>query len=268
MIGRAVLPGVLTIVIREETMQHQSATRPLANRALRTICLILGLSLLLPVSQAFGQQTYVGRFDVYAGYAYLNSPLISLAENGVQAQFGVRVWPWLSLGFDFSDETGNATITPNLLTASLQQQLGAELQGLAAEGVIPANYTLVVPLHSQTQTYAAGPQFSYHGLSRATLFIRPSVGIIHETGTPHPNPADPVAVGIVAQLAPSDKVTESVIFYGFGGGVDLNITKHVALRIQGDFVHDHLFSDLLASGRNTVRVSIGPAFQFGKNVVK
>lgn len=249
-------------------MHHKSATRPLANRAPRMICLILAAFLLLPASQAFGQQTYIGQFDVYAGYAYLNSPHISLAENGVQLQFGYRLRPWVTLGFDFSDETGNTTLTPNLLTTALQQQLGAELAGLIAEGAVPSTYTLAVPLHSQTQTYAAGPQFSYHGLARATLFIRPAVGIIHEIGTPHPNPADPIATGIVEQLVPSGQKTDSVIFYGFGGGVDLNITKHVALRIQADFVHDHLFSDLLESGRNTVRFGIGPAFQFGHNVVK
>jgi hypothetical protein len=33
-----------------------------------------------------------------------------------------------------------------------------------------------------------------------------------------------------------------------------------------DLVHNHLFSDLLREGRNTVRLSIGPAFQFGHNV--
>jgi len=249
-------------------MQHQSATRLLANRGVRMICLILALSLLLPASQAFGQQTYVGRFDVYAGYAYLNSPHISLAENGVQAQFGVRVWPWMTLGFDFSDETGNTSITPNLLTTTLQQQLGAELEGLIAEGAIPSTYTLVVPIHSKTQTYAAGPQFSYHGLARATLFIRPAIGAMHETATPHVNPSDQVATLIVQGLVPSGVKTDSVIFYGFGGGVDVNVTKHLALRIQGDFVHDHLFSDLLKDSRNTVRFSVGPAFQFGKNVVK
>jgi hypothetical protein len=229
---------------------------------------VAALSMLLPASQAFGQQTYVGRFDIYAGYAYLNSPHISLAESGFQTQFGVRVVPWLTLGFDFSTESGNTSLTPNLLTTALQQQLGAELEGLIGEGAIPANYTLVVPLHSVTQTYAAGPQFSYHGFSRATLFIRPAVGLIHEAATPHPNPDDPVAVGIVDQLVPSGVKTDSVIFYGFGGGADVNISKHVAIRIQADFVHDHLFNDLLKDGRNTVRFGIGPAFQFGGNVVK
>jgi len=42
----------------------------------------------------------------------------------------------------------------------------------------------------------------------------------------------------------------------------------VALRMQADLVHDHLFSDLLQNGRMTVRFSIGPCFNFGKNILK
>ena len=242
-------------------MQYVSA------RLFRVLFLLAALSA-LPVFQSFGQQTYVGRFDVYGGYAYLNSPHISLAENGFQFQAGVRVVSWLTLGFDYSRTTGDTTITPSMLTTDLQQQLGGTLQQLIQAGVIPASYTLVVPISSVTQTFAGGPQLSYHGWSHGTFFVRPALGDIHEAATAHPNAADPVATALVAQLIPSGIKKDDVIFYGFGGGVDLNLTKHVALRIQADFVHDHLFSDLLKDSRNTVRIGIGPAFQFGGNVMK
>jgi hypothetical protein len=42
----------------------------------------------------------------------------------------------------------------------------------------------------------------------------------------------------------------------------------VGLRMQADFVHDHLFSDLLQNGRNTIRMSIGPCFNFGHNIAR
>jgi hypothetical protein len=48
--------------------------------------------------------------------------------------------------------------------------------------------------------------------------------------------------------------------------VDVNITKRFGIRVQADFVHDHLFDDILKDARNTVRFSIGPAIQFGSNV--
>jgi len=225
---------------------------------------LLTAVLLIPASQAIAQQDYVGRYDLYAGFTYLDSPHINLQERGVQAQAGVRMRRWLTLGFDFSNSTGNTDITPNLLPDPLLLQLSKQLTELVGLGVIPPTYSLVVPIHSETQTYAAGPQVSYHGLKYATLFLRPSIGAIHETATPHPT--DPVAAGVVQQLAPSGKKKDWTGFYGFGGGVDVNVTKHIAIRMQADFVYDHLFSDLLKDGRYTTRLSVGPAIQFGRNV--
>ncbi len=214
----------------------------------------------------WGQQSYVGRYDAYAGYTYLNSPAISLGENGFHMQAGLRPRTWLSLGFDYSVATGSGSITPNLLTTSLQQQLGAVLAQLASQGQLPPGYKLVMPIDSVTQNFAAGPQLAYRHWSAVTLFLRPSIGAIHEKATLRPG--DPIATVIAAQLAPSGSKQDWAPFYGFGGGADLNFSKHFAVRVQADFVHDHLFSDLLKNGRNTVRVSIGPAVQFGRNIVK
>jgi hypothetical protein len=148
----------------------------------------------------------------------------------------------------------------------VQQQLGAQLQQLAVLGLLPPGFTLALATHSRTQTFAAGPQFSYRRLSYITLFVRPSIGAIYEVATPHPT--DPISTGVVAQLAPGGNRTDWTAFYGFGGGVDLLFSKHFAMRVQSDLVHDHLFSDLLQNGRWTTRFSVGPAFNFGKNIVK
>jgi len=227
---------------------------------------LLPLALAAASLPAFGQQAYVSRFDSFTGYTYLDSPAVGLGENGFHFQTGVRANTWLSLGFDYSISAGTLTLTPNLLLPSLQQQLGAELGQLAAAGQIPAGYTLKVPAHSRTQTFAAGPQFNYRHFSKVTLFIRPSAGAIHEYATPQP--VDPIAAGVAAQLAPSGHKVDTVVFYGVGGGVDLNFSRHVGLRMQADFVHDHLFSDLLQNGRNTIRMSIGPCFNFGHNIAR
>jgi hypothetical protein len=72
----------------------------------------------------------------------------------------------------------------------------------------------------------------------------------------------------VQQLAPSGKKRDYTPFYGFGGGVDLLFSRHVGLRVQADLVYDHLFDDLLKDGRFTTRFSIGPCFNFGKNIAK
>ena len=229
---------------------------------------LLALGLVLVAPRAYGQQTYVTRYDLFAGYTFLDSPHVSLFENGFHFQIGVRPKTWYSLGFDYSISTGNLTLTPNLLTTSLQQTLGAELGALEAAGQIPPGYTLVVPSQSRTQTFAAGPQLAYRHYKKVTLFLRPDLGAIHELATPQPAATDPIAQLIVKQLAPSGKKTDWTVFYGFGGGTDFLFTNHVGLRVQSDLVYDHLFSDLLKDGRFTVRFSVGPIFNFGKNIRK
>ncbi len=232
----------------------------------RNRLIILASFLCMLSSNVIAQQTYVGRYDLYGGFTYLDSPHINLQERGFQFQTGVRMRSWLTFGFDYSVVTGHTSLGPSLLTTALQQQLGAQFAQLIAAHLIPPTYALVVPLDSTTQNFAAGPQLSYHGWSLVTLFIRPSIGAVHEVATPHAT--DPIAAGVIAQLAPSGKKTDWTGFYGFGGGFDLNVSQHFALRFQADFVHDHLFSDLLKDGRNTIRVGVGPAFQFGRNVMK
>jgi hypothetical protein len=234
--------------------------------ALRTLLVVVPIALLLAASPVAAQQTYVSQFDLFTGYAFLDSPHINLFENGFQAQFGYRPKPWYSLGFDYSHSTGDLVLTPNLLPTALQQQLSGELGQMIAAHLIPASYALAVSTHSTTQTFAVGPQLAYRHFSHLTLFARPSLGAIHEVAVPHP--ADAVATAVAAQLAPAGKKTDWTGFYGFGGGFDILFSKHVGLRTQADLVYDHLFNDLLADGRWTVRFSIGPCFNFGRNIAK
>jgi hypothetical protein len=224
---------------------------------------LLLFPIVLLASQAFGQQ-YVTRYDAFVGYTFLNSPKINLFEPGFQFQVGMRPTTWYSIGFDYSRATGDLTLTPDLLPTSLQQKLGGMLGQLAAAGKLPPGYKLSVGAGSMTQAFSAGPQLAYRHWTHMTIFVRPSMGAIRETATP--NPADPIATLVVSQLTPTGHKTDWTGFYGFGGGVDIIPSRHLALRIQGDFVRDHLFNDILREARNTVRFSIGPAFNFGKRV--
>jgi len=213
-----------------------------------------------------GQQTYVTRYDLFTGYAFLDSPRVALFENGFHTQFGLRPRTWVSLGFDYSRTAGDLTLTPGLLPYALQQQLGAELAGLEAAGLAPPGYALRVPAHANTNEFAIGPQFAYRHFSQVTIFARPSIGAIREYATPQP--ADPIAQGVVAQLVPAGHKTDWQGFYGVGAGFDVLFSKHVALRVQGDYVYDHLFNDLLRQGRWTTRFSVGPCFNFGRNIAE
>jgi hypothetical protein len=218
-----------------------------------------------PVAQPDGQ-AYVGRFLVYTGFMFLDSPKINLFEPGIHVQAGMRWSRHISLGFDYSRGTGPTTIGLNQATTALQNRFGPVVQELIAAGVLPATYVAALPFSSVTQTFTAGPEFPYRRFKRFTPYIRPSCGIINEIATAHP--ADHLTQEVVSVIAPSGREEEWTAFYGFGGGVGFNITKHFGLVVQADLVHDHLFPDLLKEGRNTVRFSIGPGFQFGSNVTR
>ena len=244
-------------------MPHPTQSSPAKYRVTIATLVMSSLALLLPPSTAFSQQSYISRFDTFIGYTFLDSPHVSLFENGLQYQFGVRPKTWYSLGFDYSFSSGNLTLTPNLLTTTLQQDLAFvvthDFPGYSLS-------SLSVVSHSATQTLAAGPQFAYRHYSKITLFLRPDFGAIYEHATPHPSGDIPVL--LTALLLPKGYATDWTPFYGFGGGVDFLFSQHVALRVQADLVHDHLFSDLLKDGRFTTRFSIGPCFNFGSNIRK
>lgn len=241
-------------------MIHKPAIPCIRSRT-GSACLMLALFLLLPVSHAAAQQ-YVGRFEVYEGFMYMNTPQMSLVEPGYHIQGGVRLRRWCSFGFDYSRAAGDTALTANLLTTDLQDQLNSAI----SSGLLPAGYRLHVPLENVTQTFAMGPQFPYRRFSRFTPFLRPAIGAVKETSITHP--ADGLTALVVSTFASSGKLEDWRGFYGFGGGVSLNFSKHFSLVVQADLVHDHLFSDFLKNGRNTIRVSVGPGFQFGKNVAR
>lgn len=227
--------------------------------------LVFLLLLLSPV-RVFAQQSYVGLFDLYNGFAWFDSPSANLAERGYHLQAGVNARTWLSLGFDFSAVQGNVTLIPNLLKPALQAQIGGELALLEGAGILPPGYRVAVGTASTTQTFAGGPQWEYRHFRRITFFAHPSIGAIHETATPHPS--DAVTTGIVQQLAPNGSIKDWEAFFGLGGGFEVNFMRYASIRIQADYVHNDLFSNILKDPRNTVRLSVGPAFHFGRNIVK
>jgi hypothetical protein len=246
-------------------MHRTKAVLSMARRLAFVSVFMLISPFFLASGHAFGQD-YVGRFEVYGGYMYLWSPHISLLEPGFHVQAGMRYSRHISMGLDYSRATGSTSLTPNLATASLQAELNSYLGPLKAAGLLPASYVPSLPLGSVTETFSAGPQLVFRHFNRVTFFVRPALGAIHEVATGHPN--DIFTTALLTMIAPSGTKTDTTVFYGFGGGTAFNLTKHFSLVVQADLVHDHLFSDLLKDSRNTLRVSVGPGFQFGKNVPK
>jgi hypothetical protein len=232
-------------------------------RLLLALAVLFMLPLIPRTSAA--QQTEVSQYDVYNGFTYFETPGLNLAERGYNLQVGRNMSKWLAIGFDYSIVSGHNSLTPNLLTTTLQQQLGELIEELIEEGVIPPDYQLVVPTDAFSQTMALGPQIEYRHFKPVTLFVRPSIGVIRQRVTPHPT--DPVATEIVQQLLPQGYKVDWQSFWGFGGGFDWNATHHFGLRMQADLVYWTLFSELLKNGSWTVRFSVGPTIKFGKNIL-
>jgi hypothetical protein len=203
------------------------------------------------------KQEYVGQYDAYFGYAYLTTPNMNLAERGWQAQFGYNYRRWVALGFDTSYFGGSTSITLPMLN-------NATLAKLAPyHALLPPGFA--VPYHANTYTITGGPQFNYRGFKYVTLFVHPDIGAMHQSVTV--KPTSPLMGGIATGLlGPSMSTSQWVAFYGVGGGVDLNVSKRVGIRLQSDWVYTQLFTDLLRNPQYTWRMSASPTFRFGKNV--
>src|SRR5581483_10378316 len=91
-------------------------------RYVKRMTLVLAWPLLLTGPQLFAQQ-YVGRFEIYAGYMFLDSPKLNLFEPGYHIQAGMRYSRLISMGFDYSRGTGDTALTADLATDALQAKL-------------------------------------------------------------------------------------------------------------------------------------------------
>jgi opacity protein-like surface antigen len=207
-------------------------------------------------SVAFAQQDYVGRYDGFIGFSYLNTPSINLAGRGFNAEFGINKNRWLALGADYSLFVGHTSITPGMLTPGIQTQLAPLLPLL---GPNPG-----IPFDSTSYTFTAGPQVNFRQLKWVTFFVRPDLGGMHQSA--NLKPASPVQALLLQRLVSGTKQTDLQLFYGVGGGFDINATDHMGIRVGLDYAHTKMFTSLLGQSQNNLRISVGPTFRFGPNV--
>lgn len=227
----------------------------------RLFVCVLALFLLSTALTCFSQQTDVRQFTAFGAYSYLSTPSLNLTQRGFDGDFGYNMRSWLSLGFDFSYNSGHSSLLPNYLNSATQAKLAPYVPIFQELGI-----PLAVPYNSSTYTYEAGPQFNYRKLKKVTLFARPALGALHADFTAKPN--NPYIQQIVTGLL-NGKTTsaDTVVFYGFGGGASWEITPQFGLRVASDFVHYNFFSNILNGGRNSVRLTVGTKFSFGKNIL-
>ncbi len=90
-------------------------------------------------------------------------------------------------------------------------------------------------------TYLFGPRFSYRGDGRSTLFFHALFGMV-----------------VLARL-PIANSSRSSFCQAYGGGLDINLAKHMAIRVmQADYVR----SSLSSKGESNFRLSTGLVIRF------
>ena len=231
------------------------------------VLFLLSSALALP---CFAQQDYIARWSSFTAFSYLGTPSLNLVQRGFDADIGYNMRPWLTLGFDFSYGAGNSSVLPKYLSSSALAKL-APIYPL-----LPPGFVVAVPYDSTTYTYEAGPQFNYRHFKKVTLFARPALGALHSNFTAKPARCQQPQLGCEAILTqivtglvgPSLSKSDTVVFYGFGGGITWEATHNFGIRAATDLVHFNYFSNLLDGGRNSFRVTVGTKWSWGKNIVQ
>jgi opacity protein-like surface antigen len=201
------------------------------------------------VQPATAQQSFQ-KWDSYFGYSYLNTPDNSISQQGYNMSFGRNINHWLALGLDYSHFNGS---------------------GMQTAPVLPT-LTLHVPYDASTSTFAAGTQFQVRKTKWVTPFFRPFLGAFHSSAKAKPDqiklpagiPAAALTQILAAIPASELKKSDTVLGYGVGMGVDLNITRPIGIRFATDYIRTSLFDEK----QNNVRIAVGLIYRFGGDVVR
>lgn len=113
---------------------------------------------------------------------------------------------------------------------------------LGMVGDVGAYHTSQSGVTLNTYTYMVGPRFSLRDSGRITPFVQVLAGGAHNTA----------AAGGFSGSANS-------FAFSAGGGADLALSRHIALRPQFDYIGLHSQGSTL----NSLRSSIGIVFRFG-----
>jgi hypothetical protein len=209
---------------------------------------------------ASAQQTDINRYALFTGFDYMISPARNLTERGFDTDLGVIVRPWLGLGGDFG--ALGSDIISGAGTINGSETVFAT--PVNQSGIVPGGANAIhVPFKSTTYTFAAGPQFYLRKWDKVTFFARPGFGGIHESASINFPPDLAFLFQALRLPAPNSHQTDTELFFGLGGGFDVNISRKVGVRFASDWVNTHLFSDLLVPRQNYVRFSLGPVFRWG-----
>jgi opacity protein-like surface antigen len=243
---------------------------------LSLLALVILVIAVVAVQPASAQQ-YVQKWDAYGGYTYLNTPTNSMSQYGYNLSFGRNINNWLALGADFSNFRGSGA------QGATGTELAAKLPAAALAGLPPSLIPALpligvsVPVNLNTSTFAAGTQFQIRKTKWVTPFARPFLGLFHAKAQGDPLkitattlPPGVTAATLTAVLASIPQATlnqaltqdATVMGYGVGGGVDLNLSKPIGVRVALDYIRTPLFG----ARQNNIRFGFGLIYRFGGEI--
>lgn len=208
------------------------------NSRVVTALLAAVVALLLCVD-ATAQMT-IAKAQLTTSFSYLNTAEDRINQRGFEISGGYNWLKWLTVGGDFCRYEGN----------------GTHHQPLPSP---PFPITSApVPLNVTTYTMAAGTKFLLRKNRWVVPYVRPGLGLVHETATNRNSPVLPPGALPIATKG------EWRVFYGIGGGLEIhNIVPHAAIIVLSDYLRARLFGE----DRNSYRVSAGLSMLIGSKQV-
>ena len=148
-------------------------------------------------------------------------------------------WRWLGATLDVSGAYANPSIT-----------IPANYFG---PGTPPTNTTINNAIHTSAYTMMFGPSFAYRQNSTVQPFAHVLLGGVH-------GQASLTSKGELL-AGTSASASDWSFGYAVGGGVDVKITKCLAVRGQGDWIRT-AFKNADNDRQNNIRVLAGLVFRF------
>ncbi len=189
-----------------------------------------------------GSDDVTPRAELFLGYSYLRGAPRNVGNRIVELNGGTA-----SLAYNFNDWFG----------------LAADFGGYADSRLIlngPGSASREVHSEGKVFTFLVGPQLSYRKYRRLTPFAQVLVGVAHAS--------DVTIDGCTGVPGCTALPSETAFALAAGGGLDLNLSRHFAIRLlQAEYVMTY-FNDVSAgatgrSRQNDVRLSAGIVFRFG-----
>jgi opacity protein-like surface antigen len=201
---------------------------------MKKLFLLIGVALLSSLS-AVAQE--MPRTEVFGGYSYFH-PNGGGGLHGWNGSVDVNLNKWLGVVADFSGYYGSSSTS------------------VSTAIIGPPGLSVEASADSNIHTFLVGPQVAYRKDERLTPFGHALLGLsrVHQRGTA-------TTTGpLMGTTTFSFNDTDTGFAMGLGGGLDVTITRSVALRlIQADYLMTRLNGD----SQNNARVSVGFVFRFG-----